>query len=431
MACNEFTDFLSRQSEHLWKDVIRDWRPVDSAYIGHFKTSPYPAFWGTSGTFDRVHVAFPNLATPWGTVTAESCVGTPCDPPVVEIGMGYTRNEFSKKRLRAKTQLFCFDQISSADHAKQQFKITVDGLRKTSNWINSDHLRLETHLGAEAIIGTGTGTLNLAGNLLTSVTPTWNANFTVMTLPGGAAPTSMLTMGYLQNFIEPLMFNGYFDESSDIPPMPMAKLVTDMTTQQQLVQEDATLQQLYRFTDFNKGGDLYKFGVVKAAGNFMFALDPFPIRFQRSGTTYFRVWPYINEATTSGIRPVMNPAYVNAAFQISNIIHPAGLNILTENPQPVHPDMPFLIRDFGGKWQFAMDNLGEDANGCVIENIARNKGLFWADFENAIKYDRPELIASILHLRSAPCAPDVSRCNASYPAYVEQDFDSANTPCPE
>lgn len=429
MACNEFTDFLSRQSEHLWKDVIRDWRPVDSAYIGHFKSQPYPAFWGTNGTFDRVHVAFPNLATPWGTVTAESCVGTPCDPPSIEIGMGYTRNEFSKKRIRAKTQLFCFDQISSADHARQQFKITIDGLRKTSNWINSDHLRLETHLGAGAIIGTGSGTLNITNGALSSVNPTWDANYTVLST-GGVFPTSKLTMGYLQNFIEPLMYNGYFDESADIPPMPMAKLVTDMTTQQQLVQEDATLQQLYRFTDFNKGGELYKFGVVKAAGNFMFALDPFPMRFQRSGNDLYRVWPYINEATTSGIRPVLNPAYANAAFQISNIIHPAGLTILTENPEPVNPDMPFLIRDFGGKWQFAMDNLGEDANGCVIENIARNKGLFWADFENAIKYERPELIASILHLRSAPCIDQDNTC-VSYPAYVAQDFDSANTPCPE
>lgn len=427
MACNEFTDFLSRQSEHLWKDVIRDWRPVDSAYIGHFKSQPYPAFWGTQGTFDRVHVAFPNLATPWGTVTAESCVGTPCDPPAIEIGMGYTRNEFSKKRIRAKTQLFCFDQISSADHARQQFKITIDGLRKTSNWINSDHLRLETHLGAGAVLS-GTGSLNIVDAGKTSVDPIWNADYTVLNT-GGVYPTSKLTMGYLQNYIEPFMFNGYFDESTDIPPMPMAKLVTDMTTQQQLVQEDTTLQQLYRFTDFNKGGELYKFGVVKAAGNFMFAVDAFPMRFQKSGNLLYRVWPYVNEATTSGIRPVVNPAYVNAAFQISNIIHPAGLTILTENPEPVNPDMPFLIRDFGGKWQFAMDNLGEDANGCVIENIARNKGLFWADFENAIKYERPELIASILHLRSNPCISQNNTC-VSYPAYVEQDFDSANTPCP-
>lgn len=430
MACNNFTDFLSRQSEHLWKDVIRDWRPVDSAYIGHFQAQPYPAFWGTSGTFDRVHVAFPNLASPWGAVDAASCVGTPCDPPTVEIGMGYTRNEFSKKRIRAKTQLFCFDQISSADHAKQQFKITVDGLRKTSSWINSDHLRLETHLGAESIIGTGSGTLNLAGALLTSVTPTWNSTYTVMTLPGGAAPTSLLTMGYLENFVEPLMYNGYFDESTELGTMPRIKLVTDMITQRQLREGDTYLQTQYRFTDFAKGGQFYKFGVSAAAGDFMFATDPFPIRFQRSGTTYYRVFPYINQATTAGLAPVVNPAYVNAAFQISNIIHPAGLTVLTENPQPVHPDMPFLIRDFGGKWQFAMDNLGEDANGCVIENIARNKGLFWADFENAIKYERPELVASILHLRTAPCAPDVSRCTASYPSYVAQTFDSANTPCP-
>lgn len=428
MACNQFTDFLSRQSEHLWKDVIRDWRPVDSAYVGHFKSEPYPAYWGTSGTFDRVHVAFPDLTTPWGTVSAASCVGTPCDPPTVEIGMGYTRDEFAKKRLRAKTQLFCFDQISSADHARQQFKITVDGLRKTSSWINSDHLRLETHLAATGIVGTGSGTLNIAGSLLTSVTPTWDSTYTVLT--PGAFPTSQLTMGYLENFVEALMFNGYFDESTELGTMPRIKLATDMITARSLREGDTYLQTQYRFTDFAKGGQFYKFGVTGAAGDFMFAPDPFPMRFQKSGNNLYRVYPYINQATTAGIRPVVNPAYVNAAFQISNILHPAGLTVLTEDPKPVHPDMPFLIRDFGGKWSFAMDNLGEDANGCVIENIARNKGLFYADFENAIKAERPELLCSILHLRTAPCVTDSARCNATYPTYAAQDYDSANTPCP-
>lgn len=430
MACNEFTDFLSRQSEHLWRRVIRDWRPVDSAYAGHYQVQPYPQYWGTSGTFDRVHVAFPNLATPWGTVTAESCSGTPCDPDAIEIGMGVTTSNFYKKKIRAKTQLFCFEQIRSADHAKEQFNITIAGLRKTSSWINSDHLRLETVLAATEIIGTGTGTMNVCGAALASVTPAWDANF-VQLNTGGVFPTSMLTMSYLQNFVEPLMFEGYFDESTEIGMMPGIKLVTDMITSQQLVNEDPTLQNLYRFTDFQKGGSLYKYGVTRGAGNFLFAPDPFPMRFQRTGNVLQRVWPYLNQATTKGIRPVKNPAYQNAAFQISNIIHPAGITVLSDNPQPVNPEMPFMIRDYGGAWQWAMDNLGADANGCVISNYDHSKGLFYADFENAIKAERPELLCSILHLRDAECVTDQARCGSTYPDYADQDFDSANTPCPE
>ena len=108
----------------------------------------------------------------------------------------------------------------------------------------------------------------------------------------------------------------------------------------------------------------------------------------------------------------------------------------------INPMMPFAARNFGGRWQFVMDNLtcgtavAKDAAGnditvpIAVDNSRRNKGKFIADFSYATQAQFPEYVEVFLHLREQPCIVGVSTCAAT-PDYVEQDYGSANDPCPE
>ena len=97
---------------------------------------------------------------------------------------------------------------------------------------------------------------------------------------------------------------------------------------------------------------------------------------------------------------------------------------------PINPEMPFSARDFGGKWQFVMDNLGEDVNGCVIENKRRNKGQFLADFKLAIRPEYVEFIVAFFHLREPMCVPFIQTCSDD-PGYPTQYYDSCPDGCEE
>ena len=96
--------------------------------------------------------------------------------------------------------------------------------------------------------------------------------------------------------------------------------------------------------------------------------------------------------------------------------------------QPVNPEMPFSSRNFGGKWQFVMDNLGAGENGCVVENKRRNKGQFIADFKLAIRPLYTEFINVFFHRREPFCVPEISNCSTD-PGYPTQSYDSCNMAC--
>ncbi len=104
------------------------------------------------------------------------------------------------------------------------------------------------------------------------------------------------------------------------------------------------------------------------------------------------------------------------------------MTALVADATPVNPEMPFSSRNFGGKWQFVMDNLGAGSDGCVIENKRRNKGQFIGDFKLAIRPEYTEFANVFFHKREPACVPCIATCNPD-PGYPAQVYDSSNTPC--
>ena len=105
------------------------------------------------------------------------------------------------------------------------------------------------------------------------------------------------------------------------------------------------------------------------------------------------------------------------------------MELLTPDAGQLNSEMPFGHRDFGGKWQFVMDNLGADANGVVINNKRRNKGQFIADFKYYVRPLHTEFLEVFFHRREQFCVPEIISCNPD-PGYSPLNYESGLPGCP-
>jgi len=431
VSCQAFTDFLSRRSEHLDEEILKDITPAETL-IGYVETGEFRAEDGVSHTFDKFNRVYPDLSTPWSDVTAGGCIGSPCDPDVTLIGMGFTRDMYKLQQKSYETDLYCFDQIMSADRAKEQFAHTVQNLKDATVIINDNRIRNEMfriagHHWVCQMNGLAAFTFNENNTDLINVTPS-------------ALPTSKLVTNMLRTRIQYQILSGALGKTvKDVPPK--IEVLTDMETIWDLCKGDTTLSDHWRFDAFDPASkEFYQYGWAGQVGNFMLHADLSPIRFEIVGNNLRRVFPYTNIAATQGIKGIVNQAYIDAPVQAHFIWHRRGMMNRMRNTTSINPMMPFAARDFGGRWQFLMDNLtcgtavaknsgGSDITIPIpVNNSLRNKGKFHADFAYATQAQFPEYVEVFLALREQPCIVGEPLCSTPY--YVTQDYSSSNDTCP-
>ncbi len=435
-TCREFTDFLSRRTEHLDDMIIRSLHPTDT-WIGAVNVGRFKSEDGVEHTFDRFENVFPDLSGCWTDVTASSCVGTPCDPDETKLGIGFTRDSYKLQQRSYASDLFCFDLILSADRAKQQFAHIIRTFRRASSLITSHRLRTEA--------------LRIAGkkwiltNGLTEGTATWNADCTELTI--SAMPTSKLTAKHLQRRVIPQRLAGALtqtatpvDSGSRIGPIqPMLELNTDPETLWDLVEGNPELSDKWRFAEFENAEKFYQYGWDGHIGNYAVKTDTSVLRFRvlrtnANGSVVLQVvFPYTNVSATEGLKEEVNEDWENACIQVSFIHHRMSMTSLVQDTTQINPEMPFAMRDFAGKWQFAMDNItcGLDGSGnpIAVDNARRNKGKFLADWRFATKAEYPEFEEVFIHLREPACITDIPICTPCGSGYPLESYDSANNEC--
>lgn len=440
ISCAQFTDLLSRRSEHLDDEILKDLTPP-STIIGKVETGRFPAEDGTSHTFDKFNRVFPDMSVAWDDVKAGSCVGTPCNPSETKIGMGFTRDMYKLQQKSYATDLFCYDLIMSADRAKQQFAHTIEILRDATDLIISNRLRNEMfriagHHWLCMMGGLEPFTFTETGDMIT-VVPTG-------TLTAAHLPTSKMVVNMLRTRIDYQILSGALGKKVQGGPPPEIEVLSDYNTIWDLCQGDSTVADHWRFDRFDTASkEYYQYGWFAKVGNFMLNADLHPIRFEINPQGWLtRVFPYTNIAATQGIKGVPNDNYINAPVQATMIWHRRGMRSLGRDTTSINPMMPFAMRDFGGKWQFVMDNLTcgystvvDSVTGqtvqipIAVDNSRRNKGKFISDFSFATQAQFPEYVEVFLHLREQPCIVGQAPC-ATPETYVIQDYNSANTPCP-
>jgi hypothetical protein len=237
------------------------------------------------------------------------------------------------------------------------------------------------------------------------------------------------------------MLKGYMGKMpfKDMPPL--IELVLGMETCWELDKQvsGSNIGDKWRYQEWADANKYWRYGFSGQLGNYAVRVDPMALRFNRvgpiaGGLTRFQViLPYRNvvssgAGTAAGIKSEDNPAYELAPYEMGFIWHRRALRALVADATPVNPEMPFSSRNFGGKWQFVMDNLGSDSNGNVIENKRRNKGQFIADFKLAIRPQYTDFCEAIFYKREPSCLIVIDTC-ATDPGYPTQSYDSCNDHC--
>jgi len=258
----------------------------------------------------------------------------------------------------------------------------------------------------------------------------------------------------LQRRFQPLMLRGYAGENPFKETSPFIELVSDMDTVWELdhlggqtgvgTSNNPNVISNWRFTQFDESTKYWRYGFSGQIGNFMARVDPMGLRFNYvtdlgagSAPNRYRyqvVLPYRNSITTgaggaAGLGSDENPDYDVAQYRMSQIHHKKGMELLVPDAKPLNPETPFGHRDFGGKWQFVMDNLGADASGNVIANKRRNKGQFIADFNYYVRPMHYEFMETFFHKGEQFCIPELTTCSAD-PGYPSQNYTSTLPSCP-
>ena len=397
-------------------------------------------------TQDRFRAVWPNTTKRWSRVVANGvgCTGNPCDPVENQIGWGADRLTYYAEQQTWATPLLCYDQDMHITHAEQHIaQLIGDILRPATSAISSNFLRkralqwAKNHVVANRNMSTFTFTWTLVGD-------------EEIYFDTSASPSNVFKLApqMLQFWFEPLMRIGYAGKNPFKETAPYIELVTDIVTAwelDKLVASGGTpsVGDNWRFTQWSAANEFWRYGYSGQLGNYMIRVDPMGLRFNYVtdlgggvGANRYRyqvILPYVNGVTTgaggaAGIGSDENPDYDKAHFAISFTWHKKAMELLVPDARPINPEMPFGHRDFGGKWRFAMHDLGADADGNVISNKWENKGQFIAWFKYYIRPLYTEFAIAWFHKREPMCIPEIDTCNPD-PGYPAQNYNSELPSC--
>ncbi len=453
-AC-DFPQFFVDQTPRFDELIMEDIRPTDG-WIGNVSTGTMPMGTPAEVTQDRFRSVWPNTTKAWNrvTVAGPGCVGNPCDPTENQIGWGADRLTYYAEQQTWGTPLLCYDQEMHVTHAEQHLEqVVTEILRPATIAISSNFLRKRALLWAKR--------KTIANSTLQQFTFAWTlggaAGDEEIYFDTSVAPTNVfhLVPQMLQNRFAPLMREGYAGKNPFKETSPFVELVADMDTIWFLDKLGAngstagggnTINPAsnWRFTEWSAAHAFWRYGFSGQIGNYVTRMDEFNLRFNYvrdlgaaaapNRYRYQVVLPYTNGITTgaggaAGIGSDVNPDFDRAQFTISFIWHKKVMELMTMDAKPINPEMPFGHRDFGGKWRFAMHDLGADSGGRPISNKWENKGQFIAWFKYYIRPLHTEFAEVFFHKREQFCIPNIDVCSTS-PGYPAQDYSSALPGCP-
>ncbi len=449
-AC-DFPQFWVQQTPVFDELIIEDIRPTDG-WMGNIAVGTVEPGTPAEITQDRFRSVWPNVTRPWVRVpdVGVGCTGNPCDPPENCIGVGAERITYYAEQQTWVTDLFCYDQDWHITHAREHVRQLVEKILRPatsaifSNFARKSVLRLAgNHIVANATMSTFTFEWILDGS--------GNEAF----LQTNIAPTGIFKLSpqLLQRRWQYQMLNGYAGQNPFKETAPYVELVSDMDTVWELdklggstgVGGTPSVAGNWRFTQWDAANAYWRYGFSGQIGNFMVRVDPFSLRFNYVGVNgaglvnpanvhrYQVVLPYQNNVTSgaggaAGIGADVNQDYLDAQYRISFIHHKRGIEMQVASGGQIDPERPFMHRDFGGRWQWQMHDLGADQAGTVIKNAWGNKGRFGAWFKYYARPLHTEFLEAIIHKGEPQCVPEINTCNSD-PGYATQSYDSCNTDC--
>ena len=447
----DFIQALVNEVPRFDELIMRDIRMTDG-WIGNVATATVPVGTPVEITQDRFRGVWPNTTKPFSRVheAGVGCSGNPCDPTENCIGWGADRLTFFAEEQTWATPLMCYNQMMHITQAREHIQqIITDVLRPATLAISSMFLRKRALVWAKYN--------HMANSTLSNFTFQWNQNAAgdEVWFDTSANPASMflLVPQMLQNNYALTMLEGYGGKNPFRAEMgPFVELVTDMDTLHildhlggaQAVTGNASPNQNsnWRFTQWGDANKYWRYGFTGQIGDYLARADLMGLRFNfvrdlgaaanaGSGNRfrYQLILPYTNETTSgaggaAGLGSIPNPDFQRAQYRISFQWHKSAMELWTSDAGQINPEMPFgMHKGFGGQWQWQMHDLGQDAQGVVINNAWQNKGRFAAWFKYYIRPLHTEFARVYFHKSEQFCIPQLTTCNTS-PGYPAQVYES-------
>ena len=438
-SCDFLRTNLAAQTPVYDERFLEDYKPFDATFAGRHNTKNWTMGSGDTHIYDQINVGFPNLQSDWQTISATECgTDSPCSPPADYVSFGSTRRQHNMKQKRLNSQLFCLTQLRYNTRPSEQITMIMKKLKQIPMMYTDDFLQVEAFKQAE--------TVQVASADFDTFTPNTTlpgANITgqLTTIDLGAVgnlPQSQLTWNYLKYLGMQLNLQGYTEGGSGLPAN-MYNLMTDITAWYNLTNGNDSLKNMMALSDWRDSSPLYKVGegIQVPYGNFAPTMIKTPIRFQHMGNGLLnRVQPYINEPASTGTKPVYNPAWLNARYQLSWIWHPKASTIYTPDFKRVNDLVPTVNTAMYGKWTF-INNQGvlpyeqPDGTQCTINNPDQTWFYWRCALELGFRYDQPDFVMPILHLVDGSGKDSTVNqpvCGEA-PQYVAQDYSNAPIVC--
>lgn len=419
----QINTFLYRRSPYFDQEFEQDRFPLNDAYLGIYPTKPWDPFTLATHNYELVHITMPNDDGCWDAVddtswTNGDCTKAPlCNPTRLELGWGATNRTYIKYHRDYTTKPLCFDQLRHIPAVRDQLGIIVDTLKQLPAVIQSDFQRLLALRQADFIYvcGTSLNKVTVSDSIFTNQCQKINLG------SANNRPTSKLSLQYLNHFVGELMYKGYFNKKfmdADTPDHGLPgkfTIMTDFQTQSELCNANQALTQMYNAADFQKGGKFFGYGAMAGCGEWLFRIDPTPLRFtDMGGGILQRIYPFQNVSATVGKKPQFDPNYEAAAYQLSHVYCRAARTVMAGETASVNGDMPYPNRNLMGKWSWKTPDViiyrnPTDGSSNTINNDKQNWGYFLGEFEAGMKSVHPEIELWVLHLREASPFADIPR----------------------
>lgn len=439
-SCNFLRTNLAAQTPVYDDYFLEDYKPLDATFAGRHLTEVWKLGTGDTHITDQVTIGQPDLQNEWQTISATECNNpSPCNVPAVMVSFGTKRTQHNMKQMRLNSQLFCLTQLRYNTKPSEQISMIMKGLRQIPMMYTDDFLQVEAFKNQIAVqIATASGTATFTPDITGPVTNI-TGQLTTIDLGGTAnLPTSQLTFPYLDYLGQQLTMNGYSQLGSGLPEL-MFNLMTDLVAWKNLTNGNESMKNMMALTSYKQASPLYKLGegVQTPFGNFAPTMIKTPIRFQHMGNGVLnRVQPYLNIAGTTGTQRQINPAWLNARYQLSWIWHPKATKLFTPDFKRIHDKVPTVNTAMYGQWQF-INNQGvlpyeqPDGTQCTINNPDQTWFYWRVALEAGFQYLYPEMIMPILHLVTGSGKDDIviDPVCGDAPQYAAQNYSNDPDVC--
>lgn len=441
-SCSNIRTNLAAQTPVYDKMFLRDYKPLANPFAGRHLTEVWEQGTGDTHLVDRIEIGQPNLNTRWKRIDAAECRDT-CVAPRQFVSFGSTRTQHYMEQFDIQSQIFCLTQLQYSTKTSEQIERIYQGLKKIPEMYTNDFLRVHAvDLNTNGMQIASANLLDAGTNVfIPDITPdatNISGQLTEILLgSAGLLPTSGLTFPLLDYYSTSLGLEGYSDAGSGLPD-GLYNLITGEREWARLTNGNPSMKDMMALTDPQQASPLYKIGqgVQKPFGNYAPTLDKWPMRFQHvGGGVLNRVFPYYNTTADTGTKRVVNPAYVNARYQISFLWHPKAIKIFTPDFGKIHEMVPTINSAMYGKWDFKNGDVliynMPDGTQCTFNND-KNLYFYWlAALQLGFQYVEPQLITPILHLTDGSgknSVVDDAICGTA-PAYVAQSYSNNPIVC--